>query len=72
MIIGSSVSNLFFKISGHTYTNDYGEKVNAPSAVMFYVALAFVLLAILPSLWLLKNKKKSSLMSPKKDEANPQ
>jgi MFS family permease len=72
MIIGSSVSNLFFKISGKTYTNDYGESVNAPSAVMFYVALAFVLLAVLPSLWLLKNKKKDSLASPKKNENEAQ
>lgn len=58
MIIGSSVSDAFMRLSGGTYV-DLGETKTLPTSTMFLVALGFIILAIAPSLWLFLRKKKN-------------
>ncbi len=60
MIIGSNVSQLFFNLTGEIYVSGSTfEEVYAPTAVMFLVALAFMLLAAVPGTFLfLKERKK--------------
>lgn len=59
MIIGSSVSDAFMKLSGGTYT-DLGETKTLPTSVMFLVALVFIILAVAPSIWLFLRKRKAN------------
>jgi MFS family permease len=64
MIVGSYTSYGFFCLSGKTYTDpSTGVTSPVPTNVMFYVALGFMVLAILPCVWLILEKKKSAAMS---------
>ena len=61
MIVGSYVSLAFFYLSGKTYTDPSSFKTApVPTNVMFFVALGFMVLAIIPSVWLILAKKKSA------------
>ena len=57
--VGTPITNLAFTLSGITYTDSYNQTSPAPTAIMFLVALAFIVLAIVPSLWLILREKKS-------------
>jgi MFS family permease len=68
MIVGSYVSMGFFYLSGKmVLDNNTGTSSPAPSNVMFLVSLGFMLLALIPAIWLILSKKKSA---PK--DGNPQ
>ena len=58
MILGSFVSSEVMKATGGTYINEYGETAARPNNYMFLVALGFLLLAIIPCVWLVIRKKK--------------
>jgi MFS family permease len=61
MIVGSYTSYGFFCLSGKTYTDPSTFKASpVPSNVMFFVSLGFMVLAIIPSVWLILAKKKSA------------
>ncbi len=68
MIVGSYVSMGFFYLSGKMVLDkNTGTSSPAPSNVMFLVSLGFMLLALIPAIWLILSKKKSA---PK--DGNPQ
>jgi MFS family permease len=74
MIVGSYTSTAFFYLSGKTYTDPSTQvSTPVPSNVMFLVSLGFMVLAIVPSLWLILEKKKSPKAPDDSDEeAQPQ
>jgi MFS family permease len=61
MIVGSYVSLGFFSLSGKVVTDaNTNTSSPAPSNVMFLVSLGFMLLALIPVIWLILEKKKSA------------
>lgn len=69
MIVGSYVSMGFFTLSGKVVTdNATGTSSPAPSKVMFLVSLGFMILALVPVIWLILTKKKDASLLKKEDE----
>lgn len=67
--VGTPITNLVFQLSGITYTDSYNQTSPAPTAVMFLVALGFIVLALAPSLWLiLREKKNPKVLVPSSKE----
>ena len=61
MIVGSYVSMGFFNLSGKVVLDsNTGTSSPAPSNVMFLVSLSFMLLALIPVIWLILSKKKTA------------
>ena len=59
MIIGSNISTLIFNLSGGTYFDSgMQQTMTAPNSNMFLVSLGFMVVAIAPSIWLLKVSQK--------------
>lgn len=58
--IGTPLTGWVFSLTGITYTDSYGNTAAAPTAIMFLVALAFIAVALAPSIWLLLSKKKEA------------
>ena len=68
MILGSYVSMGFFTLSGKVVIDKTtGTTSPAPSNVMFLVSLGFMILALIPVLWLIIEKKKTASLPPKED-----
>ncbi len=65
MIVGSSVSSAIMKATGGTEINEYGETVATPTNAMFLVALGFLLLSLIPCVWLFVRKSKQEKSSIK-------
>jgi MFS family permease len=65
MIIGSYVSLAVFRLQNNSYIDrSTQQSTTAPSKYMFLVALGFILLAVIPAVWLLIAKKKSPKALP--------
>ncbi len=68
MIVGSYASSKLMQTFGGTYINEFGETAVRPNNVMFLVALGFLLLAIIPCVWLVIRKKKEEKSAKEEKE----
>lgn len=71
MIVGSAISDLIMRTAYGTYIDPvYGTTVTAPNEYMFLVAFCFIVIALIPSIWLLVRKRKENRVSSIKENSN--